>query len=121
MKSVLFLSLLLAGIVSYEGYAQQSQAPQSEQRGGGAGQGRFRDMTPVEASALPAPVTTYLKEKYPKAEVRRAMQDTDQNYHVMIMADTTRKRLVFDAKGTFKEEMAMRPMGEGRGRRNNQN
>ncbi|GAA4451242.1 hypothetical protein GCM10023189_13010 [Nibrella saemangeumensis] len=119
MKSVLFFSLLLAGTVSYEGYAQQTQAPQTEQRGGGQ-QGRFRDMTPVEASALPATVTNYVKEKYPKAEIRRAMQDTEQNYHVMIAADTTRRRLVFDAKGTFKEEMAMRPMGQGRGQRGNQ-
>ncbi|GAA4398975.1 hypothetical protein GCM10023187_10190 [Nibrella viscosa] len=116
MKSVIFLSLLLVGAVTYKGYAQQSQAPQTEQRGGGGQQGRFRDMTPVEASALPTSVTNYVKEKYPKAEVRRAMQDADKNYHVMIMADTTRKRLVFDAKGAFKEEMAM----QGRGQRGNQ-
>ncbi|WP_234734335.1 hypothetical protein [Tellurirhabdus bombi] len=97
MKKVIAGTALLLALVVSESYAQQ----------GGGGGGRFRDMTPVEASAIPAPITTYVKEKYPQVTVRRTFKDKEENYHVMVVAaDSTRKRLVFDAKGAFKEEQA---------------
>jgi hypothetical protein len=110
MKKVIAGAALLLALVVSEGYAQQ----------GGGGGGRFRDMTPVEASALPAPITNYVKEKYPQVNVRRTFKDKEENYHVMVVAaDSTRKRLVFDAKGAFKEEQAMPARGGQRPPREN--
>ncbi|GAB3315357.1 hypothetical protein GCM10027299_04450 [Larkinella ripae] len=100
MKKVLVIALLLAGMTVFESNAQN---------GPGGGGGRMMEgMTQVEESALPAPVMAYVKDKYPGMTVRRIMKDKEDNYSVVVVADTTRKVVVFDAKGTFKEERAMR-------------
>jgi hypothetical protein len=100
MKKALFIALLLAGVTVFESHAQGGQ-------GGGGGR-MMEGMTQVEESALPAPVMAYVKDKYPGMTVRRIMKDKEDNYSVVVAADTTRKVVVFDAKGTFKEERAMR-------------
>ncbi|GAB3908157.1 hypothetical protein GCM10028803_43240 [Larkinella knui] len=99
MKKGMFIALLLAGMTVFESHAQNGQ---------GSGQGRMQGMTQVEESALPAPVMAYVKDKYPGMTVRRIMKDKEDNYNLVVVADTTRKIVVFDAKGTFKEERAMR-------------
>lgn len=108
MKKVMCAALLLAGLTVFESHAQN---------GPGSGRGRMQDMTQVEESALPAPVMAYVKDKYPGLTVRRIMKDKEENYMLVVAADTTRKIVVFDSKGTFKEERAMR----GRRGGNNQN
>ncbi len=99
MKKGMFIALLLAGMTVFESNAQNGQ---------GGGRGQMQGMTQVEESALPAPVMAYVKDKYPGMTVRRIMKDKEDNYNVVVVADTTRKIVVFDAKGTFKEERAMR-------------
>ena len=104
MKKVMFIALLLAGMTVFESKAQNGQ---------GSGQGRMQDMTQVEESALPTPVMAYVKDKYPGMTVRRIMKDKDENFVLVVTADTTRKIVVFDTKGTFKEERAMRGRRQG--------
>ncbi|MGA0559522.1 hypothetical protein ACO2Q8_22880 [Larkinella sp. VNQ87] len=99
MQKVMCVALVLVGLTVFESRAQN---------GPGGGRGRMEGMTQVEESALPAPATAYVKEKYPNLAIRRIMKDKDDNYMVVVAADTTRKIVVFDAKGTFKEERAMR-------------
>lgn len=106
------VALLLAGLTVFESNAQNRP---------GGGRGRMQEMTQVEESALPAPVMTYVKDKYPDLTVRRIMKDKDNNYVLMMAADTTRKVVVFDAQGTFKEERAMRGRRGGRPGGNNPN
>lgn len=101
MKKAMCIALLLAGLTVFESKAQNGQ-------GGGGGGRMMEGMTQVEESALPAPVMAYVKDKYPGMTVRRIMKDKEDNYNLVVVADTTRKVVVFDAKGTFKEERAMR-------------
>ncbi|MFD1144354.1 hypothetical protein ACFQ4C_24720 [Larkinella insperata] len=109
MKKVMCVALLLAGLTVFESNAQN---------GPGGGRGRMQGMTQVEESALPAPVMTYVKDKYPGMTVRRIMKDKEDNYNLVVVADTTRKIVVFDSKGTFKEERAMRGRRGGPGGNN---
>ena len=67
-------------------------------------------LKPIEVSALPKSVLTYVKGHFGGAEVKRAEQDEAGNYHVGIFYKNEPKGLLFNNKGEFKQQME-RPQG----------
>ncbi len=55
----------------------------------------------IKASALPAPVMSYVKQNYKEDEVKKAFKATDASGTVTYKAKVKDMLLTFDASGTF--------------------
>ena len=62
------------------------------------------NVTVVDASSLPAAITTYITTNYAGATVKEALKDDKGNYLVAIVQNSTLKLLLFKADGTFVKE-----------------
>lgn len=71
--------------------------------------GNKAKLTEVAITALPASVATYVTANYAGYTIKRAGKDTDGNLFVAIENGTTRKALLFDANGVFKQEKEVPP------------
>ena len=80
--------------------------------GGKHGHGKKHDMTEIEASALPASVTSYISTNYVGATIKRAAKSDSGKYAVhIVLTNSTHKGLLFDAAGKFVKEVS----GKGHG------
>ncbi len=61
-------------------------------------------LTKVEVSALPTAITGYITATYAGYEIKEAAKNEEGLYYVAIASTDTRRLLVFNADGTFKEE-----------------
>jgi len=59
------------------------------------------NVTVVDASSLPAAVTTYISTNYAGATIKEALKDDKGNFAVAITVNNTLKLLLFKADGTF--------------------
>jgi hypothetical protein len=84
----------------------------SSGHGGKHGHGKKHDMTEIEASALPASVTSYISTNYVGATIKRAAQSDSGKFAVhIVLTNSTHKGLLFDAAGKFVREVS----GKGHG------
>lgn len=85
-------------------------------RGKGHGPGHKggdRDsLTKVAVANLPAAITSYITTHYASATIVTAALDATRGYIIMIMQDSQRRALLFNADGTFTQEI-VRGFGKG--------
>lgn len=62
-------------------------------------------LTTVDASSLPAAITSYISTNYTGATVKEAKKDGNGNYAVVITLNNMVKLLLFKADGTFVKEL----------------
>ncbi len=62
-------------------------------------------LTKVEVSALPASITSYISTNYAAAEIKQAGTNADGEYFIGILLDGKGKVLLFNADGSFKNEL----------------
>jgi hypothetical protein len=62
-------------------------------------------LTKIEASALPAAITSYISTTYAGAEIKQAGKNAAGEYFVGILVDSKIKVLLFKADGTFNKEL----------------
>ncbi|GAB2556189.1 hypothetical protein GCM10027085_54210 [Spirosoma aerophilum] len=60
-----------------------------------------RNLTAVDATTLPAAITTYISTNYTGATVKEAFKDAAGNYVVAITVNSAVKLLLFSTDGTF--------------------
>ena len=68
-------------------------------------------LTDVAAADLPAAIKTYLAANYAGAEIQFAGKDAEGRFVVGLKTATANKGLIFNADGTFKEELKHYPKG----------
>jgi hypothetical protein len=68
-------------------------------------------LTDVAAADLPAAIKTYLAANYAGAESQYSGKDASGQFVVGIKTGTTNKGLLFNADGTFKQELTRYPKG----------
>jgi len=68
-------------------------------------------LTDVAAADLPAAIKTYLAANYAGAEIQFAGKDAEGRFVVGLKTGTANKGLIFNADGTFKEELKHYPKG----------
>jgi hypothetical protein len=67
-----------------------------------------RKLTPLAVDSLPAAIKDYLSANYSGAVLKKAGVDSVGNYYVgVLLTDSTRKGLLFDASGTFVAELKL--------------
>jgi hypothetical protein len=69
-------------------------------------------MTKIDLTTLPTSVGTYVTANYTGYTIDHAHQDASGNYLITIVSGTTRKGLLFDSAGVFKQELALK-VGKG--------
>ncbi len=121
MKKVLYLfvallTLQLASCSKVVDPTDAGDASLSSARLAANGPGR-KGLTIVDVATLPALVASYVSTTYPGATIKHAATDAAGDLVVLVrLADGSRKALVFDAKGAFKQELQPRPK-DGKGGR----
>lgn len=79
------------------------------------GGGQHPHPTPIEVSALPTTVTDYITATYAGATIEKAGTLDNGQYIVLILVDGQPTGLVFNADGSFVEELPAPPAGGGHG------
>ncbi len=69
-------------------------------------------LTKIDVATLPAAIKTYLTTTYAGAMIQYAAQDDKSNFLVAITQNNERKTLLFNADGSFNQELALH---EGKG------
>ncbi len=88
----------------------------STHRGGDRGGHNFREMEKLTAKDLPASTTSFIKSKYPNAEMKRIAKSKDNQYFVVLTeTDKPRHMLIADSKGTILKDREMPARKGGRG------
>ncbi|MGA0560734.1 PepSY-like domain-containing protein [Larkinella sp. VNQ87] len=130
MKQLLFIALAVVGLYGCN-QDQQAVSPDSDSEVAATSTARLasdssgffcRDsITRIEVSALPTAVSSYISANYTGATIEYAAQDDNGNYLVSITQNGERKALLFNADGSFNEELAFRNRkgrnGGGKGQR----
>ena len=118
MKKILLLCLMamsLAGLYSCNSTSSTVDPTETDELLGAArigaqasGQLSGSAITPVSTSALPAAVKTYIASNYAGYTVDKAAKGSDGSFLVVIEnAAKEHKALLFDANGSFKQEVAL--------------
>lgn len=73
--------------------------------GHGHGRGNRDSLNRVAVANLPAAITSYITTNFASATITAAALDATRGYLVMITQDSQRKTLLFNADGTFAQEI----------------
>ncbi len=107
MKTLFVLSSLVALVVSLNACnnnAVNPSAADASARTSGVVSTSLtgpHNLTAVDATSLPAAITTYIITNYAGVTVKEALKDAQGNYVVSITVNSAVKRLLFKADGTF--------------------
>jgi uncharacterized lipoprotein NlpE involved in copper resistance len=124
MRKSLLIALTVIGACLYGcNQSQQSVIPDSDSSISIASTARLasdssgffcrKKVTKIAVTDLPATVSSYISSKYAGATVDYAAKDDAGNFLVAITQDGVAKALLFNADGTFNEELALKD-GPGR-------
>ena len=80
--------------------------------GKGHGHGDRDSLSKIAVANLPAAITSYITTNFASSTITAAALDATRGYLVMITDGTTRRTLLFNADGTFTQEI-VRGMGKG--------
>ncbi len=115
VASLFYVSDAMAQTATKTGKRARMQQDSTNQRGGRGG-ANFREMEQLTAKDLPASTTSFIKSKYPNAEMKRIAKSKDDKFYVMLTeTDKPRHMLIADSKGTIIKDREMPARKGGRG------
>ncbi|GAB3891507.1 hypothetical protein GCM10028803_03390 [Larkinella knui] len=126
MKKSLLIALTVLGACLYGcNQSQQSVSPDSDLSISATSTARLssdssgffcrKKVTKIAVTDLPAAVSSYITSKYAGATIDYAAKDDTGNFLVAITQNGEPKALLFNADGTFSEELALKGGPDGRG------
>ena len=107
VASLFYVSDAMAQTATTTGKRARMQQDSTHRRGDRAGN-RFREMEKLTAKDLPASTTSFIKSKYPNAEMKRIARSKDNQYFVVLTeTDKPRHMLIADSKGNIIKDREM--------------
>jgi hypothetical protein len=115
VASFFYVSDSIAQTAPATGKRARMQQDSTHRRGDRGGH-NFREMEKLTAKDLPASTTSFIKSKYPNAEMKRIAKSKDDKYFVVLTeTDKPRHMLIADSKGNILKDREMPARKGGRG------
>lgn len=107
VASLFYVSDAMAQTAPATGKRTRMAQDSTHRRGDRAGH-NFREMEKLTAKDLPASTTSFIKSKYPNAEMKRIAKSKDNQYFVVLTeTDKPRHMLIADSKGNILKDREM--------------